>query len=260
VLVRTWNVFHGNALPPERRAFLPDAIRLASDDEPDVLLLQELPVWSLPHLAGWSGMAAVGDVARRPLLGNAELGRVLTGVHHGVLRSAFTGQANAVLVRSPLQVREHRHLTLNPWSYRRRFDFGLAAQLAWATERRGCAVVRVARGDGTLVITDLHATSNPDKRLADAELARAATFVDGFAEPDEPIVLGGDFNLTVRNSRTLPALTGPEWRFGGATATGIDHILVRGLEAGVAVRWPDERRRICGRLLSDHAPVEREVE
>ena len=106
---------------------------------------------------------------------------------------------------------------------------------------------------------NLHATANRDKRLADAELLRAATFVDGFAEPGEPVILAGDFNLTVRNSRTLPRLTGREWGFEGATETGIDHILVRGLEAGEASRWPDGRRRVGGRLLSDHSPVEREV-
>jgi endonuclease/exonuclease/phosphatase family metal-dependent hydrolase len=164
-----------------------------------------------------------------------------------------------VLVREPLRVRNHHHLTLNPWSFRRRFDFGPAEQIAWGKERRGCAVVRVARGDATLVVANLHATANPDKRLADAELLRAATFVDGFAEPGEPVILAGDFNLTVRNSKTLPQLTSPEWRFEGPTETGIDHILVRGLEAGEPSRWPDDRRRAGGRLLSDHAPVERVI-
>jgi endonuclease/exonuclease/phosphatase family metal-dependent hydrolase len=259
LLVRTWNVFHGNASPPERRAFLADIVRLASADDPDVLLLQELPVWSLGHLGEWSGMTSVGDVARRPLVGSAELGRRVTAINHGFFRSAFTGQANAVLVREPLYVLNHRHLTLNPWSFRRRFDFGPAAQVAWGKERRGCAVVRLERGDATLVVANLHATANPDKRLADAELLRAASFVDGFAEPGEPVILAGDFNLTVLNSKTLPQLTCPEWGFEGPTETGIDHILVRGLEAGEAARWPDDRRRAGGRPLSDHAPVERVI-
>jgi len=262
LLVRTWNVFHGNALPPERRAFLADAVRLACADAPDILLLQELPVWSLRHLHDWSGMIAVGDVARRPMLGplpsTAEIGRVLTELNHGLLRSAFTGQANAVLVREPLRVRDRRHLVLNPLSFRRRFDVGVASQVAWAKERRGCQVVRLAREEGTLVVANLHATAYRDRRLADAELLRAATFVDGFAHPGEPIVLGGDFNLTVLNSRTLPELASTEWGFEGAGA-GIDHILVRGLRGSAPVRWPDERRRVAGRLLSDHAPVEREV-
>ena len=263
MLVRTWNVFHGNTLPSERRAFLVDAVRLVSADRPEIVFLQELPVWSLRHLRDWSCMPAVGDVARRPMVGplpsTAEIGRVLTDVHHGILRSAFTGQANAILIREPLQVREHTYLVLNPWTFRRRFDFGLPAQLAWAKERRGCQVVRLAHEDSTFVVVNLHATSNHDKRLADAELLRAATFVDGFAHPGEPVVLGGDLNVTVRNSRMLPELTGVEWGFEGATPTGIDHILVRGLRAQAPVRWPLERRRVGGRVLSDHTPVEREV-
>jgi endonuclease/exonuclease/phosphatase family metal-dependent hydrolase len=205
-------------------------------------------------------MTAVGDVARRPTVGSAELGRVLTDVHHGVLRSAFTGQANAVLVGKGSRVRDHRHLTLNPLRFRRRYDVGLRSQLAWAKERRGCAVLRVTRGTGTLVVANLHTTSNRDRRLADAELLRAATFVDGFADPDEPVILGGDFNLTLQNSRVLPELVGPEWGFDGATPHAIDHILVRGLQAGPPVQWPEERRRAAGRLLSDHAPVKREIE
>jgi endonuclease/exonuclease/phosphatase family metal-dependent hydrolase len=111
-----------------------------------------------------------------------------------------------------------------------------------------------------LVIANLHATGNVDRRLADAELLRAATFVDGFADPEEPIVLGGDFNLTLQNSHVLPELVGPPWGFEGATPGGIDHILVRGLTATAPVPWPEERRRAGDRLLSDHAPVERHVE
>jgi endonuclease/exonuclease/phosphatase family metal-dependent hydrolase len=41
-----------------------------------------------------------------------------------------------------------------------------------------------------------------------------------------------------------------------APAPGIDQVLVRGLPATPPFIWPEERRRIDGRLLSDHAPVE----
>ncbi len=80
------------------------------------------------------------------------------------------------------------------------------------------------------------------------------------AHPDEPIVLAGDFNLTLRNSTTLPALLATEWGFTGATEVGIDHVLVRGLPAEQPLRWARERRTQGGRLLSDHAPVDREVQ
>jgi endonuclease/exonuclease/phosphatase family metal-dependent hydrolase len=263
LVVRTWNVFHGNADPRERHAFLAEIVRLASADGPDVLLLQELPAWSLPRLGEWSGMTAVGEVARRRLFGRlasgGKLARRVTDLDQRLFRSTFTSQANAVLVRSPLRVLAHRHLTLNPWTYRRRFHVGLAGQIAWGRELRGCIVVRVQRRDRTFVVTNLHATTYHDKRLADAELLRAASFIDGFADPGEPLILGGDFNLTVRNSNALPELTGPEWGFEGPTPRGIDHILVRGLQAGAPTRWPDARRRAGGRLLSDHAPVERVI-
>jgi endonuclease/exonuclease/phosphatase family metal-dependent hydrolase len=96
VLVRTWNLFHGNASPPERRAFLREMVELACSDDPDVVCLQEIPVWATPLLGRWSGMHAVHAVARGPRLPAA---RTLTGLHHGILRSALTGEAGAVLTR-----------------------------------------------------------------------------------------------------------------------------------------------------------------
>ena len=97
MLVRTWNLFHGNASPPERRAFLRRMIELVTHDRPEVVCLQELPVWALRHLEQWSGMHATGAVARRPLL---PLGaRAVTALHHGLLRSAVTGEADAILTR-----------------------------------------------------------------------------------------------------------------------------------------------------------------
>ena len=263
MLVRTWNVYHGNATPPERHAFLEQMVRLAVADHPDIVCLQELPVWSVGHLDAWSDMRAVADVTERPLLGSAELGRVITDVNHGLFRSAFTGQANALILAQTFLVREHRRLVLNPWSFRRRearrFGLMFAERFTWAKNRRVCQVVRLARDNSTFVVANLHASGLKDKRVADAELLRAATFVDGFAEPSEPIVLAGDFNLTVAGSRAVAELAKPEWGFEGATASGIDHILVRGLRASGAVPWPVERRTVAGRVLSDHAPVDREV-
>jgi endonuclease/exonuclease/phosphatase family metal-dependent hydrolase len=244
-------------------AFLKEMVELAAEDA-DVLCLQELPVWALGALEDWSGKTAVTDVAQRarlgPLPSTAELGRVITALNQGLFRSAFTGQANAILLRPELRLLDHRSVVLNPLSFRRaqarQLDLGALARLAWGRERRVCQAVRVQHGDETLVIGNLHATSYPDKRLPDAELLRAAVFIDGFARPQEPVLLAGDFNVSVRNSRTLADLTGPEWGFAGATPTGIDHVLVRGVDAGRAARWEPARRAFDGRLLSDHAPVE----
>ena len=242
-------------------------VRLASSDRPDVLCLQEVPVWALGLLDDWSGLAAVGEVAQRPTFGpfpsTAELGRILTDLDHGLLRSAFTGQANAILLGPRLRVLESRHVILNPFRFRRaqarRLGLGIVPRLAWSKERRILQAARVRRGDETLVIANTHVTGSRDKRIPDAELLRAAVFVDGLARPDEPVLLCGDFNLSVRNSRTLADLTSPEWGFEGPTPTGIDHVLVRGREASAPRSWPKERRLLDGRVLSDHAPVEREV-
>jgi endonuclease/exonuclease/phosphatase family metal-dependent hydrolase len=242
-------------------------VQLAADGA-DVVCLQELPVWALAELGGWSQMTAIADVAQRPRLGplrsSARLGRAITQLNDGFFRSAFTGQANAILLRPGLRVLEHRSVALNPRSFRhaqtRRLGLGFVAGLAWSKERRVCQAVRIERGEGTFVVGNLHATSYPpDRRLADAELLRAAVFVDGFARPEEPVLLCGDFNVSTRTSRTLADLTSREWGFEGATPTGIDHVLVRGIGAGPPLRWAPDRRARVGLLLSDHAPVDREV-
>jgi endonuclease/exonuclease/phosphatase family metal-dependent hydrolase len=99
MLVRTWNLFHGNAFPPERRAYLRQMVELVTGDGPDVVCLQELPVWALARLERWSGMYAVTAVARRPLLPFGA--RFVTDLHHGLLRSAVTGEVDAILTREP---------------------------------------------------------------------------------------------------------------------------------------------------------------
>jgi endonuclease/exonuclease/phosphatase family metal-dependent hydrolase len=259
LLVRTWNVFHGNAKPPERRTFLEEMIRLASADEPDVLCLQEVPVWALRRLGRWSGMQVFRAVAARPKLGSAELGGAVTGIHRGLLRSAFTGQANAILLGSRLRELAHRAIVLNPRDFRRSVaeQLGLArpARLEWALERRVCHAIRAAAEGRSLVVANMHVSSVRDPRPRDAELRRAAHFADQFAEADDLLVLAGDLNVRLGQSAALAELTGPEWGF-SATISGLDQVLVRGAEAEQPQPWPEERRRVGGRLLSDHAPVE----
>jgi endonuclease/exonuclease/phosphatase family metal-dependent hydrolase len=231
LLIRSWNLFHGNAVPPERREYLEEMVRLATGDGPAVLCLQEVPVWALAHLAAWSGMTEVGAVAARPRLVSAELGRLITGLHHGVLRSALTGQANAVLVRRSIRVREHTTSVIS-----RRGE----------GERRVCLAVRL---EEVGLLCNLHASI----AHADAQFHRAALFVDELAEPDEPVILCGDTNV-----HSGKGLAYDELRRRGFTepAPGIDQILVRGVPSTPLTVWPEERRRSGGRLLSDHAPVE----
>jgi endonuclease/exonuclease/phosphatase family metal-dependent hydrolase len=230
LLVRSWNVFHGNAAPPRRKGFLREMLQLASADEPDVLCLQELPAWSLPLLHLWTtGMRSEGAVARPPL-GPAALSAWLTRHHQGFFRSALAGQANAILVS------EHHVCE----------DLGKERISEPGRERRICQAARVA---GRLVVGNLHATNDFRRsEVPSAEVERARRFVESVARPSEPIVLAGDFNL-----RT-PALPGYS-----APGPGIDHVLVRGAASTPVAVWPLARRTVSGVVLSDHAPVEARV-
>jgi endonuclease/exonuclease/phosphatase family metal-dependent hydrolase len=230
LLVRTWNVFHGNAVPPERRAYLEQMVRLVTADAPDVVCLQEVPLWALPRLGGWSGMAAFGAPAARARLGSVELGRLVTERNHGLFRSAFTGQANAILLAPGFPAGEQRTARLD-----RRGE----------GERRVCQAVRLAAA----VVANFHVTGGAP---ADGQFARAAAFAEEVAG-DEPVILCGDANLRPDEGT---AYAGLRARGYSQPAPGIDQILVRGLPATEPEVWPDDRRRVDGRLLSDHAPVE----
>ncbi len=261
MLVRSWNLFHGNTVPLQRDGFLREMIRLATADDPAVLCVQEVPAWAL-------GLFTAGDVAARPRLGpvpiSARLGQRLTRPHQGLFRSAFSGQGNAILVAPELQLLARSALALNPRRFRdvraRMLGLGARARAAWARERRVVQAVRLADQAGrTYMVANLHCTSYAaDQRLAEAELLRAAWFAVSEAQPEDVVVLAGDFNVTAAGSSTLRDLTTEEWGF-SEPGPGIDHILVRGASSTPVRCWPDERRAYDGRLLSDHAPVELDV-
>jgi endonuclease/exonuclease/phosphatase family metal-dependent hydrolase len=264
VLVRTWNVFHGNAVPVERRAYIREMLELATADRPDVLCLQEVPLWALDRVGEWSGMHAFGVVARRaeigPLPSTPEIGRRLTDLNTGRLRSAFSGQANVILLAPQHRGEQAGRIALNNRRFRRAqsrwLDLGLVARLAWAKERRVAQAVHVrfANGRGALV-ANFHATGSPDKRIPDAEALRAAWFADALTRPNDLCVLAGDFNVRAAISRTLLDLSGSQWGFSDPSL-GIDHVLVRGASAAPGRIWKLREREVDGRVLSDHAPVD----
>jgi endonuclease/exonuclease/phosphatase family metal-dependent hydrolase len=223
LLVRSWNLFHGNASPPGRRSYLREMIELARADDPDLLCLQEIPVWALDHLGPWSGMQAFPAVARRGVRA-AKLAGWATRLHNGLLRSAITGQANAILVG-----RDHVAE-----------DLGHGEIGARHLERRVCQAVRV---DGSVTVANTHLSSAG--AVQREELDRARTFAESCARPGDVVVLAGDFNLCDAH---IDGYSPP--------APGIDHVLVRGAHAGLLAVWPEERRRQNGVVFSDHAPVE----
>jgi endonuclease/exonuclease/phosphatase family metal-dependent hydrolase len=257
VLVRTWNLFHGNTHPAGRRRYVEQMVRLITEDAPDAVCLQEVPPWALDRLADWSGMHVFGEVAARPTLGpvpvTAEVGRHLTDLNPGLFRSAFEGQANAILVRRKITARHV--LTLNPFLFRvrtaRRLDLPLVRELAWGKERRQAIAVRIE--DGPLLV-NLHATNAHDVRIPEAEVERAAAWAGRLAGADL-CVFAGDLNVDMHRSQVFGRLSG----FSSA-GPGVDHVLVRGADVSDYDRWPETRRQLGELLLSDHAPVEVKVQ
>jgi endonuclease/exonuclease/phosphatase family metal-dependent hydrolase len=256
VLVRTWNLFHGNTLPPGRRRYVEEMVRLVTQDEPDAVCLQEVPPWSLRRLGEWSGMRVYGEVAELPSLGpipvTRAIGRWVTDHNAGLFRSAFEGQANAILVRRPILARHV--LTLNSLRFRlqtaRRLGLRRLTQLAWGKERRQAIAVRL---DGGAVVSTLHASNARDIRIAEAEVERAAQWVGRLAG-DGLCVVAGDLNVDTTRSEVFGRLAGFS-----APGPGVDHVLVRGADVTDYERWRRDRRRLGELVLSDHAPVEARV-
>ena len=223
MLIRSWNVFHGRTAPTGSGVHLREMVELASADAPDVLCLQELPLWALARLEDWSGMTVLTAVAKRTPVPRW-LGGILQRRDPRRFRSGVTGQANAILLAPGLEPLEHRTARI---SERGR-------------ERRVCHAVRLHG----LVIGNVHASNEfqrPD--VPRGELKRAHELVESMAAGGEARVLAGDFNLRD------PELPGPN----------IDHIVVAGIDHGALEVWPAARRLHNGAVLSDHAPVEMRI-
>jgi endonuclease/exonuclease/phosphatase family metal-dependent hydrolase len=231
LLVRTWNLYHGRTYPKSERTYLERMVRLVSLDAPDVVALQEVPLWALGRLERWSGMQALWAITVPSFLG--PVARFVTDMDPVRVRFTAAGQANVVLLNPHFEVVEHKVLVMNP-------DVSQWDWIFHGRQRRVCQTAEILAGEGSLLVGNLHATNNP--HLARVEVGLAVGFLPDAAR----CVLCGDFNVA---ELAVPEFSPP--------LSGIDQILVRGVELERGpTRWPPERRRVDGRLLSDHAPVE----
>jgi endonuclease/exonuclease/phosphatase family metal-dependent hydrolase len=233
LLVRTWNLYHGRSHPQSDTLHLEQMVRLVTADAPDVVALQEVPLWAVDDLDDWSGMSASWAMTMPALLG--PLARRVTETDPVRFRSSLTGQANALLVNPHFETGRHRRVVLNPGLSRKDW-------LLRGGQRRVCHALEVETRGEQFVLANLHTSNHPDQRLVAEEIERAAAFL---AAADR-CLLFGDFNV---DRYPVPGFSEP--------IDGIDQILARGfaLDRGPEP-WAEERRRVHGSALSDHAPVE----
>ncbi|HEU4976252.1 MAG TPA: endonuclease/exonuclease/phosphatase family protein [Baekduia sp.] len=218
MLVLTWNLFHGRAVPGAGRDLLAAFRERIAGWPWDVALLQEVPPWWPPELAATAGADQRTVLTSRNAL--LPLRRWAAERWPDVIKSNGGG-SNAILVRpSAGTIAEHR-----------------ARRLRICPERRHVHAVRLTGAGGGAWIANVHAQVRPHSETRQ-DLAAAGAALWAWAA-GAPAVLGGDCNV-------------PDPAIDGFTDLGghhVDRVLARGFAADGAVTVPERGG------LSDHAPV-----
>ena len=255
LLIRSWNIAHGRDVRPGAgyghayRKLLAEMADLMIEDGPDIVMLQEVPVWAGPALREHTGMGLT--LAHTygahvpfmhiplPLAAGEWLGRAMPHV----VRSQFEGQAQAVLYGDDLVLVSARRVPLN-----RRTPLRGEPRVAQLVRLRH----RVSGRE--LAVANVHT----DHAGVSEQLEIAGWALEQFAK-GAPMVLGGDLNAPL-GSPAVRRLQARGWIEESGEVI-VDHLLVRGLtlEWG-ATRWLPERRdmHLGGTMLrlSDHDPVD----
>lgn len=256
LLVRTWNVAHGRDVPPAggryghvRRKLLGEMTELATADEPDLVVLQEVPVWAGDLLRERSGMGVTMAASYGahvpfvhvplPLAVGSALGRAMPDL----VRTQVEGQANALLYGEGLLLVSARRVQLNERTRLR-------------GEPRIAHLVRLRhrRSGREFAVANVHA----DWADSRTQVEKAAHVLLRFAR-GAPALLAGDLNAGPR-SPTIRTLIRRGWA-GESGNARVDYVFARGFDVELpATRWLPERRdlHVDGRVvrLSDHDPVD----
>src|SRR6187200_151122 len=191
MLVLSWNLFHGRAVPDAPHSLLTDFAEQLAAWEWDVALLQEVPPWWPPALGRASRAGARTALTSRNWL--RPVSRWAAQRRPDLVKS-WGGGANAILVRGERML-DHRVRTLRSWP-----------------ERRVVHGVRLERG---WWVCNLHAQAHSEAR-AQADVALAARTAIAWSA-GAPVVLGGDLNT---RAPVIPA-------FAHAAGHSVDHLFVR---------------------------------
>jgi len=255
----TWNVFHGRDHPPGEELFTRRSWLLGTEERNethlqvnrdlfsefagvlagatwDVALLQEFP----PRWADAMARACGADM-QLTLTSRNWLRSLRTPVarRRPDTMGSWEGGANVILARNALHSRMGAEEVV----------------LRGPPERR---MVTLARLEPGLVVANLHASGPSPLAAEDTRMAAEAAV--NWAGGD-PLILGGDLNVSPGESGIFDELAR---RFGLGPSTGersIDHLLSRGLETvEPPAPWPAAAREVRegGRAirLSDHPPVQ----
>jgi endonuclease/exonuclease/phosphatase family metal-dependent hydrolase len=241
VLVLSWNVFHGRALPPVDRSLYGEFAAMLAGWGWDLALLQEVPPWWPAQLASELDVEQHSALTSRNSF--SWLRRALAERRPELLKSNGGG-CNAILSRTAIVERATLRLRCLP-------------------ERRVAQLVRLR--DGTCAV-NVHASTRPAH--AARELQRLWPHALAWAGTNR-LILGGDLNLSTPQLPPASAAAEPNARVGAiahVAGAGVDHLFARGLEpvaAGAGSTSPAapgspsralvlEGRRV---ELSDHAPL-----
>jgi endonuclease/exonuclease/phosphatase family metal-dependent hydrolase len=233
MLVLSWNLFHGRALPAVNRSLYGEFAAKLGGWRWDLALLQEVPPWWPSRLARDLEVEQCRALTSR----NALLPlRTAIARRRPELLKSNGGGCNAILTRGRVEDRETITLRRLP-------------------ERRVAQLVRL--GDGMSVV-NFHASTRPAR--AERELAQLWRCALAWAGP-APLLVGGDLNL-----RT-PRVPEGETALAHVAGHNVDHLFARGLHpvqpgarpgpAPTPLRLDRETELVSGGrvALSDHEPL-----
>jgi len=203
VLVLSWNVYHGRAVPPAGRDLYPAFAAALAPWAWDVALLQECPPWWPAQLAKDCDAHEHHALTSRNLC--LPVRRLLAQRWPDIIKSNGGG-CNAILIRGADGGSDHRF-----------------AVLRTHPERRVVHGVRL----GDTWIANVHAQVWSEER-AQLDAATAAAHVFAWAG-DARVVLGGDFNTREPQPPGLNDLGGHK----------VDRVLARGWTAASPARTLD---------------------
>lgn len=260
VRVLSWNLFHGRAEPPAGRPLLHEFATTLAGWSWDVALLQEVPPWWPPLLAGACG----ADWRSARTSRNAALPvRRAIAVRRPDLIKSNGGGCNAILVRPPLTITAHGVRRLR-WLPERRVVHAVRIGPGPATDGPvGTAAVGTSAGPGApagaatdgptpagpLWVGNVHGQKGawdggPGLERPLADMRTSVDRLAAWAPAGSPVLLGGDLNLP---REAVAAALPPGWA--RIASSGPDHVLGRGLEAA-GDSWRPARHE-----LSDHAAL-----